>query len=419
MVLRSVTSSVVASQECARHAPEKEGRACGVSQMAGSRSCEARKRTGAEPPSPSAMVPCQQAATGLIEDVRAHRFAFGQAPHEIEGGMEGRQRGPLGEKHVDEVAARRRLVNLYGEHDPQLPVFAHHRPRLDSPRRGVVPLVAEISQRRQHLGHEHCRLHRDLDAHLPRTLRAHGCLADNHTAVASHGGQTSPWSQLVERRIALLLELPVDPGDLLVVAKARGSPGPLVLPEQVCEGALLRRTVRDEVVRNLLIWLEVGRVLDRHAQVLYFLDNVWIVVALLELRIAEDTRQVLRKVPLEPLVLPDLCEGDSSCGVHDQHLHDKVLRFAREVSWQGEVPVLDLAEEVRHVLVIKGERAAQERIQDDATGPDVHLGPHICLPRDNLWRCVVGRAARRLQVFTVSHHVGQPEVRDLDVQVGV
>ena len=35
---------------------------------------------------------------------------------------------------------------------------------------------------------------------------------------------------------------------------------------------------------------------------------------------------------------------------------------------------LDLLEEVGNVLVVKGEGAAQQRIEDDAAAPHVHLG---------------------------------------------
>lgn len=41
---------------------------------------------------------------------------------------------------------------------------------------------------------------------------------------------------------------------------------------------------------------------------------------------------------------------------------------------------LDLPEQVGDVLVIKGQGAAQQRIQDDAAAPHIHLWPTVQLP---------------------------------------
>ena len=49
-------------------------------------------------------------------------------------------------------------------------------------------------------------------------------------------------------------------------------------------------------------------------------------------------------------------------------------------------PHLDLLEQVWDVLVVKGQRAAQQRVQDHAAGPHIHLGPRIQPPRDDLQR---------------------------------
>mmetsp|Transcript_78352 Transcript_78352/g.208027 ORF Transcript_78352/g.208027 Transcript_78352/m.208027 type:complete len:404 (-) Transcript_78352:522-1733(-) len=368
----------------------------------------------------AATVSRQKAAAGLVEDVWPDNLALGQPSYEVERSVDRWQRGPLGKKHVNHESTGSCLVDLYCEHDAQLAVFAHHGPSFDPPRRGVVPLVAEVPQRSQDLGHEHGRLHRDLEANLPRALRAHvWCLADDHAALAGHRRESGPGSQPVEGRAALLLERPGYPADVFVVAEPWSSPHPLVLPQKVCEGALLRRAVGDQVVGDLLVRLEVRLVLDLHTQILKVFEDVGVVGALLEVRVAKGPGQVLREVALEPAVLPDLREGDSSGGVHDKHLHDQVLCLARQVSWQCEVPVLDLAEEIRHVLVVEGERPAQERVQDDAARPDVDLWPHVRLSRDDFRGCVVWGATGCLQELAIAHGVGEPEVRDLHMQIGV
>lgn len=40
-------------------------------------------------------------------------------------------------------------------------------------------------------------------------------------------------------------------------------------------------------------------------------------------------------------------------------------------------PVADLLEERWHVVVVEGERPAQQGIEDDAAAPDVHLRPGV------------------------------------------
>ena len=78
---------------------------------------------------------------------------------------------------------------------------------------------------------------------------------------------------------------------------------------------------------------------------------------------------------------------------------------------------LDLPEQRRHVLVVEGEGAAQERVEDDAARPDVHLRPGVQLARDDLGGGVVGAAAAGAKKLPVQHHVGEAKVGDLDVEV--
>mmetsp|Transcript_7285 Transcript_7285/g.26071 ORF Transcript_7285/g.26071 Transcript_7285/m.26071 type:complete len:273 (+) Transcript_7285:1135-1953(+) len=78
---------------------------------------------------------------------------------------------------------------------------------------------------------------------------------------------------------------------------------------------------------------------------------------------------------------------------------------------------LDLLEEVGDALVVEGQRAAEQRVQDDATAPHVHLRARVHEAGDDLGRRVVGRAARGAQERAILHHVRQAEVSDLDVVV--
>lgn len=45
---------------------------------------------------------------------------------------------------------------------------------------------------------------------------------------------------------------------------------------------------------------------------------------------------------------------------------------------------LDLLEQVWYVLIIKGQAATQQRVQDDTTAPHVNLGASIQLATDHL-----------------------------------
>mmetsp|Transcript_19642 Transcript_19642/g.63034 ORF Transcript_19642/g.63034 Transcript_19642/m.63034 type:complete len:223 (+) Transcript_19642:995-1663(+) len=107
----------------------------------------------------------------------------------------------------------------------------------------------------------------------------------------------------------------------------------------------------------------------------------------------------------EPAVPPDLGDGDALQRVDDKHPGDEVLDLVGHVSGESEDAALDLLEEVWDVLVVEGQGAAQQGVQDDAARPDVHLRPRVELARDDLRRGVVRRAARRLEEVAVLHHV--------------
>jgi len=71
------------------------------------------------------------------------------------------------------------------------------------------------------------------------------------------------------------------------------------------------------------------------------------------------------------------------------------------------------------VLPIKGQRAADQRVEDDSETPDVHLGPVILLALEKLGGGVGRRAAERVQLVAQCELVAEAKVGDLDVGVGV
>ena len=65
------------------------------------------------------------------------------------------------------------------------------------------------------------------------------------------------------------------------------------------------------------------------------------------------------------------------------------------MAWQVVDAPLDFLEQVWNVLVIKGQAAAQQRIQDDAAAPDINLRPSIQLATDDLVDEVDGMLKQR------------------------
>ena len=68
-------------------------------------------------------------------------------------------------------------------------------------------------------------------------------------------------------------------------------------------------------------------------------------------------------------------------------------------------PTLDLLEQVRDVIIVKGQSPAKHNVEDHATGPDVDLLASVQPAGDDLGRGVVRTAARRLEEIAVAHHV--------------
>lgn len=74
---------------------------------------------------------------------------------------------------------------------------------------------------------------------------------------------------------------------------------------------------------------------------------------------------------------PDVLDGGPLERVHLQHEHQEAGHRAVQVLRDVEHPAADFLEEGGHVLVIEGQRPAQQGVQDDAAAPDVHLGASV------------------------------------------
>lgn len=71
------------------------------------------------------------------------------------------------------------------------------------------------------------------------------------------------------------------------------------------------------------------------------------------------------------------------------------------------------------VLSVEGQRAADQRVEDDAQTPDVHLGPVVFLALEELRGGVRRGAAERVQLVPQGELVAEAEVGYFDVHVCV
>ena len=67
----------------------------------------------------------------------------------------------------------------------------------------------------------------------------------------------------------------------------------------------------------------------------------------------------------------------------------------------------------------RGETAAEQRVENHAARPDVHLRSRVHASGDHLGCRVVWRSAGRVEKAAVLQEVGETEVGDLDVVVFV
>lgn len=71
------------------------------------------------------------------------------------------------------------------------------------------------------------------------------------------------------------------------------------------------------------------------------------------------------------------------------------------------------------VLSIKGQRAADQRVEDHPQAPHVHLGPVVLLALEELGGCVGRGAAERVQLVPQRELITEAEVGYFDVHVCV
>ncbi len=70
--------------------------------------------------------------------------------------------------------------------------------------------------------------------------------------------------------------------------------------------------------------------------------------------------------------------------------------------------------EQHDIFLIKRQRPNQQRIQNNATGPDIDTGALILPLTYNLRSGIVRTATGRLQQFPILHQIRQPEIANLD-----
>ena len=96
------------------------------------------------------------------------------------------------------------------------------------------------------------------------------------------------------------------------------------------------------------------------------------------------TSRVLGIWHFEQSARPDFWNGDAFEGVNQQHFGNEVSGPRGQVARQVVDATLDLLEQVGDVLVIKGQAATQQSIQDDAAAPYIYFWAAIQLARDDL-----------------------------------
>jgi len=87
----------------------------------------------------------------------------------------------------------------------------------------------------------------------------------------------------------------------------------------------------------------------------------------------------------------------------------------RDVVWNEISTLLDLAEELWHLIIVEWERATYHGIKDDTTGPYVNLSSGIAHSADDLRCCVIWRSARSFEGQTISHDVGETKINEPDI----
>jgi hypothetical protein len=112
-------------------------------------------------------------------------------------------------------------------------------------------------------------------------------------------------------------------------------------------------------------------------------------------------------------VVLDARERHALTRVLAEDARDEIARLRGDVGREAEVDLDDAALGFRVPLRLKGRRAAEEFLREDAEGPVVH-GVVVVLVLDHLGREVVERAAER-RAARGGGMDGPAEIRDLEV----
>lgn len=70
-------------------------------------------------------------------------------------------------------------------------------------------------------------------------------------------------------------------------------------------------------------------------------------------------------------------------------------------------------------MPIEGQGAADQRVEDDAQAPDVHLWPIVLLALEQLWGSVRGAPTECVQLRPQRELIAEAKVGDFDVGLGI
>lgn len=92
-------------------------------------------------------------------------------------------------------------------------------------------------------------------------------------------------------------------------------------------------------------------------------------------------------------------------------------RRSMRIGGGGGELTIDLLEQRRNVLVIKGKTAAEHDVEDDSAAPNIDFRPGVKLAADNFRGGVVWAATGCFEKVAVLHDVGEAKIANLDVKL--
>lgn len=128
---------------------------------------------------------------------------------------------------------------------------------------------------------------------------------------------------------------------------------------------------------------------------------------------------VIIKSCIDPSILHNLLESTPLGRVEHQETFEEVLAVCGHVERDAVLPSEHTLPQLLKILSVKGQRAADQRVQYHPQTPNVHLWPVVLLSLEKLWCCVRRRAAKRIQLVAQSELVAEAEICNLDIHVCV